>query len=424
MAAIHSRRYDKFHEQLLLSRGFSCFVGWLLAVVVPAWLYWGYTRLLNPSPGIAWGLAVASVTFVLAHMGVTRLLSAYPGGRSMGMIIPQTLVIFAVCMVPVLLLRIPVSRYVLGISCIVALIWFQIEYMIIERYRSPKLAVIPTGSAAELLGLPGIHARPLHEPSLDGTRYDAVVADFSCLTPQWERFLAQCALNRIAVHDARAVYESVTGRVRIHRMVENDIGSLLPSRWYERVKMAMDWLLILATAPITLPLTLLAMLAVRLESPGPVIYTQQRIGQGNKPFKIYKIRSMRFDKNPQPSQFACHADPRVTRVGRVLRKTRIDELPQFINVLKGEMSLIGPRPEQPAFVRQFDQDIPFYTYRHVVKPGITGWAQVRHGYAAGADQTREKIEHDFYYIRHCSIFLDIFILFLTIKTMLTGFGAR
>src|SRR5690606_34087773 len=117
-------------------------------------------------------------------------------------------------------------------------------------------------------------------------------------------------------------------------------------------------------------------------------------------------------------------DPRVTRVGRWLRKTRVDELPQFWNVLKGEMSLIGPRPEQPSFVAEFDRKIPFYNYRHVVKPGITGWAQVRYGYAASKDATQVKIEHDFYYIKNCSLALDFLIVLLTLKTVFSGYGAR
>jgi len=424
MAAIHPRRYDKLYEQLLLSRWFSSLVGWLLTVILPAFAYWGQGFFLYPTRGAMSGLVVSTFTFVLAHFGVTRLLSGYPGGRTMGMIIPQTLIIYALCMLPVLILRIEVSRYLLGISCILAMFWFQIEYIVTEKFRSPKLAVVPGGQAADLLPLPGILARELRQPDLEGVRYDAVVADFTCLTPEWERFLTRCALNRIPVHDARSVYESLTGRVRINRMAENDIGSLLPSMLYERLKMVFDWVLILLTLPISVPLVILAIIAVRLESPGPAIYTQERIGRGNKSFKIYKIRSMRFDQDEASSQFAGEDDPRITRVGRVLRKYRIDELPQFVNILKGDMSLIGPRPEQPDFVAHFDQELPFYSYRHVVKPGITGWAQVRQGYAADVDQTREKIEHDFYYIKHCSLFLDVFILFLTVKTLLTGFGAR
>ena len=130
------------------------------------------------------------------------------------------------------------------------------------------------------------------------------------------------------------------------------------------------------------------------------------------------------DSEKHGAQMASANDMRVTRVGKFIRKTRIDELPQFFNVLKGDMSLIGPRPEQKVFVDQFEQEIPFYNYRHIVKPGITGWAQVTHGYAGDADETRVKIEHDFYYIKHISFSLDILIVFKTVKTMLTGFGAR
>src|SRR5690606_31950247 len=209
----------------------------------------------------------------------------------------------------------------------------------------------------------------------------------------------------------------------INRMSENNIGALLPTPMYERTKTLIDWLIVILSLPVVVPICIVTAILVKLESPGPVIYTQVRVGQGNRNFVIYKFRSMRFDKQAS-QQFAGEDDPRITKVGRIIRKLRIDELPQFLNVLKGEMSLIGPRPEQPAFVEEFDRKIPFYSYRHVVKPGITGWAQVRHGYTADADATQIKIEHDFYYIKNCSLYLDLLVVLLTVKTMLTGFGAR
>lgn len=206
-------------------------------------------------------------------------------------------------------------------------------------------------------------------------------------------------------------------------MSENNIGSLLPSSSYERAKAIFDFLIVIASAPLVLPIAVVTAFLIRLESPGPVIYSQTRVGRGNKTFTIYKFRSMRFDHKAD-ARFADEDDPRITRVGKAIRKLRIDELPQFINVLKGEMSLIGPRPEQPAFVEKFDQKIAFYSYRHVVKPGITGWAQVRHGYAANNNETQVKIEHDFFYIKNCSLTLDFLIVLLTLKTMISGFGAR
>jgi lipopolysaccharide/colanic/teichoic acid biosynthesis glycosyltransferase len=190
------------------------------------------------------------------------------------------------------------------------------------------------------------------------------------------------------------------------------------------LKRLADLAILVCSLPIVLPICIITAICIKLESPGPVIYAQMRVGQGNKRFVMYKFRSMYVDNKERVAKFASEEDPRVTRVGRIIRQLRIDELPQLINVLNAEMSLIGPRPEQPAFVQRFDEIIPFYCYRHVVKPGITGWAQVRHGYAASTDETQVKIEHDFYYIKNCSLYLDLLIVFLTVKTMLTGFGAR
>ena len=169
---------------------------------------------------------------------------------------------------------------------------------------------------------------------------------------------------------------------------------------------------------------MLTAIAIRLESPGKVIFVQERVGQGGRLFKIYKFRSMRFDAEKHGAQLAQQNDARITRVGKFIRKTRIDELPQFINVLKGDMSLIGPRPEQLGFVKEFEKTIPFYNYRHIVKPGISGWAQVTQGYASNEDETALKVQYDFYYIKHISFALDVLIVLKTIQTMLTGFGAR
>src|SRR5699024_7615013 len=278
--------------------------------------------------------------------------------------------------------------------------------------------------ACELLNLKHlVDARLLEQLDLGEIRYDGVVADFLHINADEQRFLTQCALQGVPVYNAKDVFESVTGRVKIDRMSENNIGALLPSRTVERLKTLFDMVVVLASPPLVLFIGLITAACIRLESPGPVIYSQTRIGKGNKPFTIYKFRSMRFDREA-PAQFAGEDDPRITKVGRIIRKLRIDELPQFINILKGEMSLIGPRPEQPDFVKMFDSKIPFYSYRHVVKPGISGWAQVRQGYAANTDDTQIKIEHDFYYIKHYSVALDIYIVLLTIRTMLTGFGAR
>src|SRR5690606_12662172 len=254
---LSNRRYDKLHEQVLLSRAFSLLLGWLFTVAVPSLIYWGPQAFTHPNPGQWWGMVTSTVALCVAHLSVHHLSLSYPGGRSIGMIIPSVILVYLLSAIVPLLLHVWVSRYLLSISGIVALFWFQLEYIITAKYRRPKLAIVPSGQALDLIPLQDIDARALDEPELEGKRYDGVVADFECLEPQWERFLARCALSSIPVYNARTVYESVTGRVRINRMSENDLGSLLPSRIYGCIKALIDGCLIIVTAPITVPLVLL-----------------------------------------------------------------------------------------------------------------------------------------------------------------------
>ncbi|MBN1966751.1 MAG: sugar transferase, partial [Anaerolineae bacterium] len=167
----------------------------------------------------------------------------------------------------------------------------------------------------------------------------------------------------------------------------------------------------------------LIMLAMRLDSPGPVFFTQKRVGKGGKVFSVLKLRSMIPDAERESGpQWAIDHDPRITRVGKVLRKTRLDEVPQLLNVLRGEMSLIGPRPERPEFVDELSEKIPFYRTRHVVKPGITGWAQVRYHYGSSEEDALIKLQYDLYYIRHHSLALDLLIMLRTVGKMLSFQG--
>jgi lipopolysaccharide/colanic/teichoic acid biosynthesis glycosyltransferase len=165
-------------------------------------------------------------------------------------------------------------------------------------------------------------------------------------------------------------------------------------------------------------------LAVRFSSPGPVFYHQRRVGKDGRVFTIHKFRSMRTDAEAQTGAvWASAADPRVTSVGRFLRRTRLDELPQLWNVLMGDMSFVGPRPERPEFVAKLTTEIPYYGQRHVVRPGLSGWAQVRHAYGASVDDSLQKLQYDLFYIKHMSIALDLFIIFNTIKTVILRKGA-
>ena len=174
---------------------------------------------------------------------------------------------------------------------------------------------------------------------------------------------------------------------------------------------------------VTLPLMLAVAVAIRLDSPGPVFFRQERTGQFGRVFRVYKFRSMRVDAANIPAPLPGEPDPRVTRVGRVLRRTRLDEFPQLVNVLLGDMSLVGPRPEWVALVPEFSEKVPLYLHRLAVKPGITGWAQVNNPYGATVENTLEKLQYDLYYIKNLSIFLDLLIVLHTVQIVLFTRGS-
>jgi len=223
-----------------------------------------------------------------------------------------------------------------------------------------------------------------------------------------------------------SAYEAQTGRLAVVHLMEGweltvPLSGKVP---YVRTKRFTDTLLVLLVSPLALVLGAIISAAVKIDSKGPVIFTQRRIGLEGRPFTLYKFRTMRVADDPDRPRFARRGDDRLTRVGRFLRLIRIDELPQLWNVLRGDLSLVGPRPEQGRFVEQFSDTIPFYTHRHLVRPGVTGWAQVNYGYADSEADTIEKLSYDLYYVKHISPWLDLEILGKSIWTVLTGFGAR
>ena len=175
---------------------------------------------------------------------------------------------------------------------------------------------------------------------------------------------------------------------------------------------------------VCLPLIPFIILAVRLSSPGPIFFRQIRVGFGGRPFTIYKFRTMRQDAETNGAVWATRNDPRITPLGRFMRKTRLDEIPQLWNVLRGDMGFVGPRPERPEFVQWLVREIPYYNLRHMIHPGITGWAQVRYQYGASLEETRRKLEYDLYYMKHISLGLDLLILFETVKTIILHRGAQ
>jgi exopolysaccharide biosynthesis polyprenyl glycosylphosphotransferase len=177
-------------------------------------------------------------------------------------------------------------------------------------------------------------------------------------------------------------------------------------------------------AILSLPIAIITAILIKLDSRGPVLYKQERVGRNGRTFMVMKFRSMRVDAEKDGPVWARAADDRVTRVGRVIRKIRVDEIPQFWNILKGEMNFVGPRPERPHFVSQLAQEIPYYEQRHLIAPGLTGWAQIKYPYGSSIEDARQKLQYDLYYVKNQSLALDAAILFETVKTILFSRGAR
>lgn len=240
--------------------------------------------------------------------------------------------------------------------------------------------------------------------------------------------LLDCKLRGISVIEGETFNERITGNIPLDHlkpswMVFSDGFKSLRSR--KIVKRSFDLVLAVICLIISAPLMLLTAVLVKLESRGPVVFSQTRVGENGKDFNIYKFRSMRVDAEASTGPvWAGATDNRVTRVGRVIRKIRFDELPQLINVLRGDMSFVGPRPERPFFVSKLKETIPYYEMRTVVKPGLTGWAQIKYPYGATTQDALEKLQYDIYYIKNMSPLLDLLIFFWTIKVVLTGKGAR
>ncbi|MFP5333376.1 MAG: sugar transferase [Acidimicrobiia bacterium] len=246
------------------------------------------------------------------------------------------------------------------------------------------------------------------------------------LSDSMAQFISSSNLAGYRIRPLVDVYEEHTGRLAIVHLAEGwELSTPVQDRQaFQAAKRVVDVTLTLLAAPIAIVLGALIWLAIRIDSKGPAIFRQIRVGRDGKHFTLYKFRTMVDGADAEGARFAVIGDDRLTRVGKVLRKVRMDELPQLLNVLKGDLSLVGPRPEQPAFVEEFARSIPFYEHRHLIRPGLTGWAQVNYGYADDMADTIEKLTFDLYYVKHMSPWLDLNILGRSIWTVLSGFGAQ
>ncbi len=300
------------------------------------------------------------------------------------------------------------------------------------RERRKELGVeivgfIDTAEGSTTLGFPVLGSyedipRVVHDARVD--RVVVSLVDARGKLPM-ERLL-DMKLDGVQFDHLSAVYEQYTGKIAVENLRPSYLifnEGFRTSRLQLALKRAFDVLLALAGLIVAWPLMAITALAVRLTSPGPALYHQVRVGHNGRLFTVHKFRSMRQDAEATSGAvWAQKNDPRITPIGRLCRKTRLDELPQLWNVLVGDMSFVGPRPERPEFVRTLSEEIPFYRQRHAVKPGVTGWAQVMYTYGASVEDATQKLQYDLFYIKHLSVAFDVFVLFKTVQTVVLRRG--
>lgn len=242
-----------------------------------------------------------------------------------------------------------------------------------------------------------------------------------------DKLLKLSLAGDVSIEEGATFYERVTGRVSLNMIRPSWLiftGRGRQAKLAAITRSGVHRLVAFTGALLSLPLVVLTAILIKIDSPGPVFYKQERVGKNGRPFVLTKFRSMELDAEKAGPVWANKADERITRVGRIIRKIRVDEIPQFWNILRGEMNFVGPRPERPHFVAQLAQEIPYYEQRHLIAPGLTGWAQINYPYGASIEDARQKLQYDLFYIKNHSLFLDAIILFETIKIILFGRGAQ
>ena len=298
----------------------------------------------------------------------------------------------------------------------------------IRNRRDIGMEVIEVARSTDAMGSDGTFAADLQALSEPSPRIDRVIVTMENRRGSMPvQELLRLRLQGVVIEESISLIERLTGRVPLNGL---NPSALIFSQGFN----ARHWLLIArrifsffvsaVALALCLPILPFVILAVRLSSPGPILFRQVRVGLGGRHFTIYKFRTMRQDAEANGAQWATKNDSRITRVGRFMRKTRFDEIPQLWNILRGDMGFVGPRPERPEFVQWLLKEIPYYGLRHMIRPGLTGWAQVRYQYGASVEETKSKLEYDLYYIKNMSLSLDTYIIFHTVKTMLLSRGAQ
>ena len=427
-----TRRLGSIRRQLGIALArirYQLLGGLIFGVIAPIILRGRFERLPDKIANYDNSLIGCLCALLIGYM-MFRKVTALPGAGGVVNVVPVFLSSYSVVIAFFFMFRLDYSRYQFLVSFLLVVAWFYLVTFLTARFRRAQFALVSNRKLRHLDKVRGVEWKLT--PSLaaaDRMRHLPLVVDFETakLSAPWERYLADEALSGRPVYNSRNIVESLQGRVKIERLAFNSFGHLAPDSIYSPAKRYLDFLIALIALIVLLPVLLVIALCIRIDSPGPAIFRQERMGYRGHKFTLYKFRSMNEKPDNQAdasSDMTQSEDQRVTRAGRFLRRTRLDELPQILNILLGEMSWIGPRPETLNLSSWYESEIPFYRYRHIVRPGLTGWAQVKQGHVTSVDDVREKLEFDFYYVKHFSVWTDILIVIQTIKVVLTGQGAR
>ncbi len=415
---------------VLLRTRYQILLGLILAVVLPALvagLFFGVPLDASTSYYTVIG---ASVSLILGVFSFRRL-HIFPGIAAGGYVVTCISITFGILAIILILLRLEYSRVLLTVDYLLAVAFFTMMHLRFDARRIYRMGVVPGGRADTLPVLNQVEWFNMAGPDDQALSLHGVVVDLHYAHDEaWNSRITSYVLRGTPVYDVRQAIEQLTGRVEVEHLAENTLGSLNPNDVFLQLKGVVDFITALVMLVVLLPVMLIIAVVIRMDSPGPSLFKQRRTGFRARPFVAYKFRTMRAatatsdDDETRRRAMTQVNDPRITRVGAFLRRTRLDELPQLINILKGEMSLIGPRPEAVELTKWYESEIPFYHYRHIIKPGLTGWAQVSQGHVVHVDQVREKLHLDFYYVKNFSFWLDMLIIARTVRTVLTGYGAR
>lgn len=408
---------------------FQMLGGLIFAVALPAFVRGNFERFGDQLSSYEHSLIGTICALLLGYL-VFRKMTILPGARAITNVIPAFMTSYAAVVAFFFLMRIDYSRYQFLVSFAFACIWFAGILFVMARFRRPVFCVLPGSHTSRLQTFRGVKWKVLKSRKvMERFPHTPIVVDLRDpnLEPKWERAIAEEAIKGRRILSARQLAESLTGRVQIEYLSENTLGHLSPDSIYAPAKRYVDILSALCVIAVFWPIMLITALAIRLETKGPSVFKQERMGFRGKTFTVYKFRSMRVqnesDRNLQ-SDKTLSDDDRITRIGAFIRKTRIDELPQIFNILRGDMSWIGPRPETLRLSKWYEEEIPFYRYRHIVRPGISGWAQVKQGHVTEVEDIRLKLEYDMYYVKHFSLWLDLLIAVKTVSVIFTGNGAK